>query len=188
MQFDELIIKRRSIRNYIDKPISQDIILKIIEDSTFAPSSSNEQPWKYIIVQNKALIKEISDKAKATLLDRILQNPSDYAGKYKKMLANSKYNIFYNAPCVVFIVGDKNLKNTKTNCSLAACYFMMSATAHGLGTCWINFATAIQSTDLMQKLGISQSYEIVAPITIGYPVHIPDVPNKNNPDILNIID
>ena len=49
MQLPELLLKRRSIRKYIDKPIAIDVLKEIINDSLLAPSAGNEQPWKYII-------------------------------------------------------------------------------------------------------------------------------------------
>ena len=90
-------------------------------------------------------------------------------------------------PSVIFIIGQRNLKNMKINCTLAASYLMMSAAVSGLGTCWINFATAIQSPETLNELGIPDDCEIVAPIIIGYPVAIPAVPSRKEPDILKII-
>lgn len=45
MQFSEILLKRRSIRKYLDQPIDMDIVKEIIHDGTFAPSAGNEQPW-----------------------------------------------------------------------------------------------------------------------------------------------
>lgn len=48
----------------------------------------------------------------------------------------------------------------------------------GLGTCWINFATFIESEEIIQKLNILKYYEIVVPIIVGYPTNIPQAPKK----------
>lgn len=187
LNYEELLLNRRSIRNYKEDAVSDEVIMKIIKESTYAPSSGNEQPWKFIIVNNKSLMKKISDEAKRSLLNRIELNPNDYAKKYEKMLMNENYNIFYNAPSVVFIIGEKNLKNMKVNCSLVASYFMMSAVARGLGTCWINFATIIESPKTLNELGIPENCEIVAPIIVGYPVEIPNMPVRKEPEILKVL-
>ena len=144
MNFDELVIKRRSNRKYKDEKVSNKLLLKLIGDSTYAPSSGNEQPWEFIIVSDKSLMKKISDDCKNTLLERINSNPDDYAKKYKAVLSREKYNIFYNAPSVIFIIGLKNLKNTEVNCTLAANYLMFSAANNGLGSCWISFGKFIK--------------------------------------------
>ena len=60
MLFEEVIKKRRSIRKYIDKDISIDIINKIIWAGTLAPSAHNRQPWEVIILkENKNKVSEL---------------------------------------------------------------------------------------------------------------------------------
>ncbi|QUI22175.1 nitroreductase [Vallitalea pronyensis] len=183
MEYQELILKRRSVRKYKDKEVPKELIIKLIKESTYAPSSGNEQPWRFIVVRDQAFMKAMSDEAKNTILNRIALNPNDYAKKYEKMLLNEQYHIFYHAPAVVFIVGDKKLKNTKVNCALAASYFMLSATSLGLGTCWINFATAIESPEMLQTLGIGHEDDIVAPIIVGYPENVTQTMNRHEPDM-----
>lgn len=187
MNYDELLLKRRSIRKFSNKSVPNETIIKIIKESTYAPSSRNDQPWKFIIINDILLMKRISDEAKRNILKRIELNPDDYAKRYEKMLMNENYNIFYNAPSVVFIIGERNLRNMKINCSLAASYFMMSAASRGLGTCWVNFGTLIKSPEILNQLEIPNDCEIVAPIIIGYPVEIPNIPKRKDPEILKII-
>ena len=187
MSYEELLFKRRSIRNFKEKAVPNETIIKIIKESTYAPSSGNEQPWKFIIVNDRLLMKKISEEAKKNILKRIKLNPNDYAKRYEKMLMNENYNVFYNAPSVVFIIGERNLKNMKINCSLVASYFMMSAVSQNLGTCWINFATVIKSKEILDELGIPDDCEIVAPIIVGYPVEIPEIPKRKDPEILKVI-
>ncbi|HSG29139.1 MAG TPA: nitroreductase family protein [Candidatus Krumholzibacterium sp.] len=186
VDLEDILAKRRSIRRYTDEKVSYDTIVEIIDDATHAPSSGNEQPWRFIIVDDQSLMKRISDDCKKSLLERIRKDPEDYVKKYQKMLENEAFNIFYNAPAVVFIVGDRSLKNSEKNCALAAGYFMISAVARGLGTCWINFAVYITSKELLDKLGITEKDMIVAPIIIGYPEHIPDMPERKKPDVTRI--
>ena len=50
MQFAELLLKRRSVRKYIDKPVTIDVLKDVIDESILAPSAGNEQPWKYMVV------------------------------------------------------------------------------------------------------------------------------------------
>ncbi|HRT36706.1 MAG TPA: nitroreductase family protein, partial [Caldisericia bacterium] len=57
----EIIKSRRSIRNYKNEKIKDEEILKIVEAGRWAPSASNNQPWRFIIVQNVELIKKIGD-------------------------------------------------------------------------------------------------------------------------------
>ena len=187
MKLDELFMKRRSVRNYQDRTVSVEVIREIINESTLAPNAGNEQPWKFIIINDKETLKGISDESKKNLLARIAANPNDYAKKYKGMLQNEAYNVFYNAPCLVMILGLSHLKNLYIDCTLAAGYFMMAATSRGLGTCWVNLGTAIHDPEMINELGIPDDCTIVAPIILGYPEEIPPVPKRKEPEILRII-
>jgi nitroreductase len=186
MTFSEVLIKRRSIRKYLEKPVEIDLLKDIIQDCTLAPSAGNEQPWKFILVQNPRLLDEISEECKKNLLARIAANPNDYAKKYEHMLQNELFNIFYNAPCLILILGKSSVKNLLYDCTLAAGYLMLSAAAKGLGTCWINFAKEITDPALLERIGIPENHTIVAPIIIGYPAIEPSPPKRKDPIILNI--
>lgn len=187
MKFAEMLKYRRSIRSYQDKPVSLEIIQEMIKESTLAPNAGNEQPWKFIVVNSKEMLKRMSDESKKNILARIAANPDDYAKKYKGMLEKESLNVFYNAPCLVIILGPSNLKNLYVDCSLAASYFMMAATSRGLGTCWINLGTEIKDPEMISELGIPDNCTIVAPVIVGYPEKIPSAPKRKEPEILKIV-
>jgi len=187
MTFKELLKNRRSVRNFEDKPVSIEVIRTLINESVLAPSAGNEQPWKFIVVRNKEMMRRISEESKKNILARINANPDDYAKKYQKMLENESFNIFYNAPCLVMILGSTQLKNLYVDCALAASYFMFGAAAQGLGTCWINFGTEVYDVELKNDLGIPAESTIVAPIIAGYPVKIPAAPKRKEPEIIKTI-
>lgn len=187
MEFNELLKYRRSIRLYKEDQVHLEIIKAIINDSILAPSAGNEQPCKFIIVNNRDLMNRISNNCKSNILERIAANPNDYAKKYENMLLKDSFNIFYNAPSLVFILGEANLKNLFVDCALVASYFMMSASARGLGTCWINFGTEIRDPEILSNLGIKENHQIVAPIILGYPLNIPKIPKRNEVEIINTI-
>jgi nitroreductase len=117
------------------------------------------------------------------MLERINSNPNDFAARYKNMLENPEFNIFYNAPALVIILGDTRIKNYMTDCSLAASYFMFAAAAKSLGTCWINFALSM-SDSIKENIGVPADYKIVAPLVVGYPAVIPEIPKRSEPKII----
>lgn len=186
MTFSKLLSKRRSIRKYLEKPVELDMLKDIIQESTLAPSAGNEQPWKFIIIQDPDLLHEISEECKQNLLGRIAANPNDYAKRYERMLQKESFDIFYHAPCVVLILGESHIKNLLYDCTLAASYFMLSAAARGLGTCWINFAKEIKNQSLLDQIGVPEGNMIVAPIIIGYPAVEPSIPKRKAAAILKI--
>lgn len=187
MDYSVLLKNRRSIREFEDREVDLKIIEEIIKESCLAPSSGNRQEWRFIIINNKELIRKISDVSKRSILKEIDENPDIYYERYKEILKNESFNVFYNAPCLIYILGPKENHTLYIDCSLIACYLMFSATERGLGTCWIGFGGRITDTDLLEEIGVSDDYRVVAPIILGYPRRIPDLPERKNPQILNII-
>jgi nitroreductase len=185
--FFELLKKRRSIRDFEDKKVPLEIINEVIKESCLAPSSANGQPWRFIIVNNRDLIKKLSDESKKNLLSYIEKSSDSPSKKYEAALRNPEFNVFYNAPCLVYIVGSKQTRNLYVDCALAACYFMFCASARGLGTCWVGLGTSIQDPDLLDLIGMSEDHKIVAPLIVGYPKDIPNMPERLEPQILKIV-
>jgi len=185
--FFELLVKRRSIRDFEDKDVPAETIRQIIKDCCLAPSSGNGQPWKFVIVRNRNLIKRLSDESKSNLLSFLEKNPNVYIKKYEATLRDKNFNVFYNAPALVYIAGSKTIASLEVDCALAACYFMLSAASRGLGTCWINLGSQIRDADILKEIGLPEDCRIVAPIIVGYPKAIPAPPPRNEPQILKVI-
>lgn len=61
-EIEKTVLNRRSVRNFkFDKPVPETLIQRVLEAGRFAPSAGNCQPWQFIVVTNKALIKEMDD-------------------------------------------------------------------------------------------------------------------------------
>lgn len=185
--FSELLQKRRAIRDFEEKAIPEIVIDEILQESTLAPSASNNQPCRYVVVQCRKTILALSNESKTNLL-------RDHAGKkinlnpgYVTMLQNENFNVFYNAPCVIYIVGAKSVGSLDVDAALAASYIMFSAAARGLGTCWVALGANIRDPQLRGELGISDNYRIIAPIILGYPKAIPAPSERHAPEILRVI-
>jgi len=185
--FTDLLRIRRSVRDYEDKEVPLETVREIISESCLAPSSGNGQPWRFIIVNDKATIEKLSADSKKNLLSDVEKNPASPIKKYEAALRDPGFNVFYNAPCLVFIVGPKNISSLLTDCALAACYFMLAASNKGLGTCWIGLGTHIKSSELLKSMAMPEDYKFAAPIIIGYPKNIPEIPARSEPRILKVI-
>ena len=188
IKYSELIKNRRSIRDFKEQKIDNDILWGILHDACLAPSASNGQPWKFIIVQNQQIMKKISAESKKNLIYEIESDPNSKFEQYKKMLQNDDFNVFYNAPCLVLICGKKETEFFERDCTLAVACFMFAAVAKGLGTCWIGLGDKIKDSAIKKEIGLPDDQEIVASIIIGYPTSIPKPTPRNDPVILKIID
>jgi len=187
MTFQDLLKNRRSIRDFQDKSIPMNIIEEILRESTLAPSASNNQPCRFSIVHCKKTIKALSGESKANLLEDYTHNKITLLPQYIDMLKDENFNVFYNAPCVIFIIGSKSVKSLDVDCALAASYIMFSAAERGLGTCWINLGSNIRDPQSRALLAIPDGCRIVAPIILGYPKEIPPVSERHAPEILRVI-
>jgi nitroreductase len=188
MDFQMLLKNRRSIREFQDKDVPLDILKEIIQDSCLAPTSGNGQPCRFVIVRNKAFIKKLSDESKRSYLSDIAKNPVESYKKYENILKVEEFNVFYNAPCLVFIIGPAKIRSLHVDCALTVAYFMLSATSRGLGSCWIGLGDNIQDPRILDDMGIPGDCSIVAPIAVGYPVSIPPIAERHAPIIVRVIE
>jgi nitroreductase len=187
MDFMDLLRNRRAVREFEDKAVDNALLQAIIKETCLAPSAGNGQPWRFVVIHDRDLIKRISDESKANLLALLEENPESPVRIYAGALRNRDFNVFYNAPCLVFIVGSKRVRSLTVDCALAASYFMFSAVDKGLGTTWVDLGSHIKSPDLLAEMGLTDQDKIVAPLIIGYPKALPGVPERRPPEILKII-
>ena len=187
MDYQELLLKRRSIRKFRDQPVEAEVLAAILEDTTLAPTASNGQPCKFIVVNDRELIRALSDESKANILADVAADPGLRVAMYAPALKNPDYNVFYDAPCLVLLVGPAEHELLDVDCALTAAYLMFAATQRGLGTCWINLGARIRKPELLERLGVPADCRIVAPIILGYPDVEPQASERHAPEILKLI-
>ena len=102
-------------------------------------------------------------------------------------MKDENFNVFYNAPCLIYIVGSVNVRSLDVDCALAVSYIMFGAAQRGLGTCWINLGAYIRDPKIKVEIGIPDDCRIAAPVIIGYPKEIPVASERHAPQILKIV-
>jgi len=187
MTFSELLQKRRAIRDFEDKAVPWSVIEDILQDATLAPSASNNQPCRFVVVQCRKTIQALSDESKANLLRDAAEGRMQLNADYLAMLKNEAFNVFYNAPCVIYVAGAKAVRSLDVDAALAASYIMFSAAARGLGTCWVGLGSHIRDSQLLGELNLSAEQRIIAPIILGYPRSVPAPSERHAPQILRVI-
>ena len=164
----QAIKTRRSVRKYLDKPVSKETIEQLIEAAVLAPSAMNCQPWAFGVIQGKDKLKGYSDQAKAFILENLDKFP--ILSRYKDTLSNPESNLFYGTSTLLIIYSKNVGPNPRVDCALAAENVMLAARSMGLGTCWIGLSIALlNSPEAKKELGVPEDYDVVAPIIIGYP-------------------
>ncbi len=188
LNYTELLKQRRAIRAYQDKEVPMEIINDILQDACVAPSSCNHQPWRFVVINDKTMIKRLSDESKKNLLHYIDTNPDSLYKRFEDRLSDPDNNVFYNAPSLIIIAAEKDYGARYIDCTLCATYLMLAATARGLGTCWVNLGSKIQDKKLREEVGLTDDHEIIAPLILGYPAVVPKVYPRNEPVVLKVID
>ncbi|MFH1478773.1 MAG: nitroreductase [Candidatus Omnitrophota bacterium] len=163
----EIIKGRRSIRKFLDKPIPKEAVDQLIEAAKWAPSGMNHQPWGFIVVQDKTLIKELSDHSIPHIKKLIETNPK--LRRYKRRMAVDNFSIFYHAACVIIIVGKIDSFSCDQDCAMAAQNLMLKAYSLDIGSCWIGMMSVLDKDEwFRQRFDLPDTYKIIAPIALGY--------------------
>lgn len=169
-----VIRERRSVRNYTDRDVPDAALRAIIAAGIQAPPTAlGLQPWRFVIVKDRALMQRVSDYCKPILIERIGAEGGTGMEEFLAALKNPPgFNIFYNAPPVlVLVLGAQNAISSFLDCALCAENMMLAAWALGIGSCWIGSAALVQENppDLLTALKVPDDHQIVAPLVFGYP-------------------
>lgn len=183
MDVMDAIGQRRSVRAYTGQPVDKATVEALINAATQAPSSMNEQPWAFVVIQDSKRLAQWSERIKSYVLKRL--KPDSPFVKYRDMVASPDYHVFHRAGTLIIICARLDSHNGKEDCSLAAQNLMLVACAMGLGTCPIGFARPwLSQARIKRGLSIPEGYVPVFPVVVGYPSgDTPPVPRRA-PEIL----
>jgi len=169
MKFQEAIDKRHSVRSFKPRKVSKIILKSLIKDATKAPSSSNNQNWKFYVVSETNTRNEL-----AKILSKSLKKSKDNFNKLSPKLqkvANEFYSDLGSCQNIVFAYIPKGLKfrdSAIASISCACQNLMLSATNKDLGTCWVGTFKGFEK-EINKLLKIPKDEELVASILVGYP-------------------
>ena len=189
---EKAVLERRSVRNFKDKPVPESLVQRVLEAGRFAPSAANCQPWKFIVITSKALLKEIdktvkngvqllykmylNDKTVKNLVPFAKESPGGFDPRvvYGGMGAigeNKELSISFGAPVVILILGDERAPIMEVNIGICGQNMNLVANSLGFKAFWNGFlAAGIEGfPPLKKKLGIKSPWKAVESICMGYP-------------------
>ena len=181
----DAIHERRSVRDYSPQRLGQATIRNLLDAAVWAPTAVHEEPWAFVIVQDMAALKSLSDRAKTIFAAEARRNPPGQASHLLEILDKPDFNIFYNAGTLIIICGRPKGSFVVADCWLAAQNLLLAAHAMGLGSCVIGFAVAALNTpEIKTELGIPAECSAIAPIIVGVPSGEMPPSTRKEPDIL----
>ena len=162
MEMLEVILKRRSIRQYTDKPVPDVVVTELLRAAMAAPSAGNEQPWHFIVITDRGLLDEI---------------PTFHP--YSAMLKH--------ASVAVLVCGDMALERHKgywvQDCAAATENLLIAAAAKGLGAVWTGVYPEEERVAGMRRLlNLPEHVMPLSLVPIGYPAEFPPPADRFNPD------
>ena len=152
MEFDEVIISRKSVRSFQNKEIPEDILNNMMEAVRLSPSFQNRQCWRFVVIRNKKIIKDLALRSGMI----------------------SKVNFFIkDAPIVIVACADPAKSGTMNNqnyylvdTAISFQQMMLSAWNNGIGSCWL---AAFNERYVRDILEIPPNIRVVALSPFGYP-------------------
>ena len=154
----EALRTRRSIRIYTDQPVAPETIREILEAAMMAPSAGNQQPWHFIVIEDRDLLNRIPE-----------------VHPYARMAAS--------AALAILVCGDtRDLKHPHfwvQDCSAAVQNILLAAHERGLGSVWCGvYPREDRVKPLVDMFSLPDGVQPVALIPIGYPAERPIPENR----------
>nr|WP_319373827.1 nitroreductase family protein [uncultured Methanobacterium sp.] len=164
MDVFKAIAERRSIRNYKNKEIEDEKLEKILESARIAPSASNRQEWKFLVVKNQETRDKLVEAA----------HGQKFVGQAPVTIVACSTESERVMPCGQYAY--------TVDLSIAVSFMILEATELDLGTCWLG---AYDEEKVKEILGIPDEIRVPAMFTLGYPDENPTArPRKDLTDII----
>jgi len=145
----DAILSRRSVRRYTAEPVGDEVIKELLEAAMSAPSAGNEQPWQFVVIDDRQILDEI---------------PKFHP--HAQMLKE--------APLAILVCGDEKFYKYKEywiqDCSAATENILIAVQAKGLGAVWLGvYPLKERIVGLQKLLSIPENVTPFSLISIGYP-------------------
>lgn len=198
MQYDEVVLGRRSIRGFAPQAVPKDVIKEVISLAMRAPSSLNTQPWNFFIVTGEPL-----DRIRKGNTERILAGVPDsrefrghggYEGAHRDRQVEIAKQLFsamgierhdkearqdwvlrgfrqFDAPVSIVVTYDRSIHGGDIgpfDCGAVTNALVNAAWSHGLG-CVINSQGIMQSPVVREHAAIPDDQVIMICVAMGYP-------------------
>jgi nitroreductase len=177
---------RRSVRAYLPAVLDGATLQTLLDAAVHAPTAMHEEPWAFVIVQNHALLQQLSDLAKPLFVEEVRRSSAQGTSHSFDHFTRPDFNIFHGADALVIICARLVGPFVTADCWLAAQNLMLAASGMGLGSCVIGSAlAALNMPKVKAELGIPDEYAVVAPIVVGVPGGATPATSRKAPLILS---
>lgn len=177
---EQFLRTRRSVRVYRKDPVPRDVLCRVLEATRWAPTATNRQPVKWVVVEDAARVRALA----GMVVDGLRTIP--YFTRAVQAWEAGMDMVLRSAPHVIVAYASTEGFEPATDCTIALTYVELAAHAHGLGTCWagVLMAAARLKKEIPKFLDIPPGNRICAAMMLGYPKYdYKRVPQRNELNI-----
>ncbi len=174
-QTEQFLRSRRSVRLYRDKAVEPEKLARLIELARYAPTGSNSQQVKWLVVGSRENVKKISGMV-IDFMRHMVESKQPIATSYRldKLVEawDAGYDIISRgAPSLVFAYAPKSYGVAQVDCTSALAYLDLAAPSLGLGCCWAGFIMMATGyyPPLQEELALPEGYAPFGVMMVGYP-------------------
>jgi nitroreductase len=188
-----LLKARRSIRQFMAKPVNRDDLFRILEAARWAPSNHNRQPWKFIVLENATSIRELSECVREHLSVKLKALPA-VAGEYANELLGYA-TFFAHAPVLIVALHKRPISASAVllegvanptlvsgeplSVAMAVQNLQLAAHTLGLGSCVLTGPLLVEHI-VAKKLNIPTGFELNCLVALGHPAAQPEPPRRKD--------
>ncbi len=174
-QVEQYMCARRSIRQYLQKPVEEKKIQRLLKVAGYAPSGHNSQPTKWIVITDSNEVHRLAGLV-AEWIRWVIEHQPEFAAMMHmdKIVAawnDGQDRILRNAPHLLIAYAPKNDRTAQAAIVSAITYLELFAPGLGLGTCWAGFFyVACQTFEPLRKaIALSEGHAVHGALMLGYP-------------------
>lgn len=190
-QMEQLLKGRRSIRKYKPQPVENDILAKIIDMASFAPSGHNAQPVRWLVIEDSNEVNRLAGVVIDWMREAV-EEKSLLARAFgmKRLVADWEAGndpILRGAPHFIVAHAPQKEKTAPNACTIGLTYLELAALPFGVGTCWAGyFQIAIgMSSSLKDALALPKGHQCFGAMMVGYPkFEYQRIPKRNEPQVM----
>jgi len=169
---EEIIMNRRSVRKFNDKPITDDELSAIIEAGRWAPTGGNCQTVHFLVITNKDVLETLRLRVKEAFSDMALSDDQYVSIQNSiKLAKQGNYVYDYNAPVLIVVSNRRGYPNAIADSACALQNMMLTAESMGIGSCWINQLHWLDENRLirayLEPLGLGTDETICGAVALG---------------------
>ena len=189
-QAEQFLRARRSIRTYTDRRVDRDLLLKLIQIASTAPSGHNSQPVCWRVVYDTGEVRRLA----ACVIDWMRQAITEQSAlavsmNLERVVAaweSGSERICRGAPHIIVAHAPKDSRAAPAACTIALSYLELAAPAFGLGACWGGYFNAAANLwpPMTEALDLPHGHASYGAMMVGYPKYpYHRIPLRNSPTV-----